>query len=193
MSVTANIIAGNFPYGNPGSLGEPLGLWVGTATVVGDASGGFVSVTFEPQNPTTTPTLADQRREYVYFIDGVRITSSVTGNFTIIIFMHMARSNSALVTPFTHTRTLPDLADGVGTFRPNGSLMEERMTRTPIFWDTQELATGGNGLVQLIAENNVLVANYRFEAYGRYYQRGVLSNRAFGRLVSPPAMSQFEG
>jgi len=37
------------------------------------------------------------------------------------------------------------------------------------------------------------MANYRIEIMGRYYDKQVLSNRAFGRLIAPEAVSQFEG
>lgn len=193
MSVSVVVNVRLFPYGNPRSVGEPLGLYAGTSEVVGDASGGFVSIKFEPLNPTTNPTDDDQRRQYLFFVDGVSMQSNTTGNFTCRLLMHMALANIALGPPFTHKRTRAPLADGTGLFLPDGPLIDERMTRTPIFWDTQQLAGIVNQIVQLTAENNVLAASYRFEVYGRYYRREVLSNRAFGRLVSPVAISQFEG
>jgi len=190
LSIDVVIIVGVFPYGNPGSLGEPLGLFTGAAAVTGDATGGFVRVRFAPQNPTDTPLLADQRRQYVYFLDGYRITGSVDGVHSVSITCHWARSNSALATPFTHKIARASVDDGINLFY-GPDLMSDRMTRTPIFWDTQELAGAGNGIVDLAAETNTNAANYRFECYGRYYDRQILSNRSFGRLISPSAVSQF--
>lgn len=193
MTIDVIIVAGNFPYGNPGSLGEPLGLWNAQAAIVGDASGGFVRATFVPQNPTTTPTLADQRLQYVYFVDGVRITGGEeVGNFGLAIRTHFARANQALSTPFS----IEVARDGIATanvFAPSGDLFSAYMSRIPIFWDTQELRSGTVFIVQLAAQTNVLAANYRMDAYGRYYDRAVVGNRAFGRLVSPEAVSQFQG
>lgn len=192
MSIAVNIVAGNFGYGNPASLGEPLGLWSGEADVTGDASGGFVQVSFQPQNPTLTPTLIDQRREFCYFIDGAGIQSSVDpGNMSVHVFMHMARSNAALdIRPF-HAISFPALANGQ-QFNPSGDLLTEAIKRMPIFWDTQELASTAqiaNSIMFLQLENNVNLAVSRFRAYGRYYDRQVVTNRSFGRLISPPPVA----
>lgn len=192
MTISVFIIAGNFPYGNPGSLGEPLGLWVGEADVTGDASGGFIEVAFEPQNPTETPLLPDQRRQYVYFVDGVSMqANSDPGNFWVSIDMHMARSNIALAERFRYRVAVDTLAAG-GSFVPSRPMLDSHVPRIPIFWDPQELAAGSDIIVNLRAEVNTLATIYNMRAYGRYYDRQVLSNRAFGRLISPVAISQFE-
>lgn len=193
MSIVGRVVVGNFPYGNPGSLGEPLGIWTGEQDLTGDASGGFVVASFIPQNPTDTPTLPDQRRQYVYFVDGVGISANTDpGNLGVDIFAHWARSNSALTNRFTHQLHRDAITDG-STFAPSGPLMQDYMRRTPIFWDTQELAANSDIIVTLHAQTNTLATVYQARCYGRYYDRQVLSNRAFGRLISPVAQSQFEG
>ncbi len=194
MSIENDIVVLQVPYGNPGSLGEPLGLWTGRATVVGDASGGDVQLRFVPQNPTTTPTLDDQRLQYVWFIDaaGIVTTAGAVGNLSARIQTHWARPNSALPNPLDMARVNGPLFDGLTTV-PTEPLIPAAWQRIPIFWDTQELLSGNNVLVHLQAQTNTLNANYTFSAYGRYYDRQILSNRGFGRLISPPAVSQFEG
>jgi len=153
-------------------VGEPLGLWLGHASQTGDASGGNVEVSFRPQNPADTPTLDDQRRQYVYFVDGIQMSANgAPGNVFARIIMHMARSNVTFTPPFSHIRASPTIDDGLAL----------------------ELATGNAIIVQLGYENNVLARVYRSAAYGRYYDRQLLGNRAFGRLVMPAAISQFEG
>jgi len=42
--------------------------------------------------------------------------------------------------------------------------------------------------LQLNVDNN----ESEFSCYGPYYDRQILANRGFGRLVSPPAISQFD-
>lgn len=192
MSVSGTIIVGEFPAGNPGSVGEPLGLWNAQATLTGDATGGFVNANFEPQNPTTTPLLADHRRRYLYFVDGVRATGSVAGAAMAIVIMHMERSNSAISNPFAHRRVVQTLDDGTGIFVPTRPLIDPGMSRMPIYWRPQELLAE-NILLQLFWENNVAAATYRFDCYGRYYDVAVLGTRMFGRLIAPAAISQFEG
>ena len=194
MTIAVDIIVLNVPYGNPGSLGEPLGLWTGRTNVTGDASGGFIQVRFEPQNPTTTPTLDDQRRQYVWFIDAAGIISDAAGagNMMSRIQTHWARPNSALSNPLDMPKNVDSVSDGQNN-APIEPLIPAAWQRIPIFWDTQELAAGGNTLLELQVENNVDLANYTFSAYGRYYDRQILSNRGFGRLISPVAMSQFVG
>lgn len=192
MSVSGTIIVGEFPAGNPGSVGEPLGLWNAQATLTGDASGGFVNANFEPQNPTTTPALPDHRLRYLYFVDGVRATASTAGNAMAIVIMHMERSNSGLANPFAHRRAVQTIADGTGLFIPSRPLLDPQLTRMPLYWRPQELLAE-NILLQLFWENNVLAATYRFDCYGRYYDLAVVGQRGFGRLISPAAVSQFEG
>jgi len=193
VTLVVNVVAGNFPYGNPGSVGEPLGLWAGEANVTGDASGGFLSLNIEPQNPLATPTLADQRRQYVYFCDGCMIEATTDpGNLSVSIVMHMARSNTALGDRYQYKVARASLTNGQN-FVPSGPLIEDFVTRTPLFWDSQELAANTRTLVILRAETNTLATVYLLRAYGRYYDRAILGQRGFGRLIAPAAISQFEG
>lgn len=193
MAVAVTIVVLNVPYGNPGSVGEPLGIWTGKAAVVGDASGGSVECRFVPQNPTTTPTLDDQRQQYVWFLDAVGIlTDQDEGNVSARLQTHWARSNTLLGPPLDVAIVLDTIFDGV-VFGPIINLVPKEWSRIPIFWDTQELASGGLALAQLSVQTNTLNTNYTFSVAGRYYDRQVLSNRAFGRLISPVAVSQFEG
>lgn len=194
MSISSDIIVLQVPYGNPGSLGEPLGIWTGRVSVTGDASGGFIQIRFEPQNPTTTPTLDDQRRQYVWFIDAAGIISDAAGagNMMSRIQTHWARSNTALTNPLDMPKVVDSLSDGQNN-APVEPLIPDAWQRIPLFWDTQELLSGVNTLVELQIENNVDLSNNTFSAYGRYYDKQILSNRGFGRLISPAAVSQFEG
>jgi len=194
MSITQDIIVLNVPYGNPGSLGEPLGIWTGRATVTGNATGGDIQVRFSPQNPILTPTLPDQRLQYVWFIDaaGITVGTAGGGNQGARLNTHWARPNSALPSPLDMMVVRDGLFNGnlEGASDP---LIPAAWQRIPLFWDTQELATGNQVLVHLQVENNVNLVNHTFSAYGRYYDRQILSNRGFGRLISPAAVSQFEG
>ena len=193
MALAADVVVLQVPYGNPGSLGEPLGLWTGRALVVGDGSGGDVELRFLPQNPGTTPTLPDQRLQYVWFLDGAGIHADLTpGNVSVGLATHWARSNSALDSPLSMVVVRDTQTDGL-RFAPIDDLVPEAWKRVPIFWDTQELVSGSSVLVHLQAQTNTNTANYTFSAYGRYYDKQILSNRSFGRLISPPAVSQFEG
>ncbi len=192
MAVSGIVVAGNFGYGNPASLGEPLGLFHGQAQLTGDVTGTQVSLSFVPQNPTTTPTLADQRRQYMYFIDGVEMTCSVDpGNWSVRGAMHLARSASNLA-PFQARRAGTVMVDnGSAIFIPSEILWPAEWQRMPIFWDTQELAVGQVDFLTLQFENNINLAVYDFACWGRYYDRQVLTNRSFGRLVSPPPLAPF--
>lgn len=194
MAISNDIVVLQVPYGNPGSLGEPLGIWIGTASVVGDASGGDIETRFVPQNPSTTPLLDDQRRQYVWFIDaaGIHSNGGAIGNLSARLQTHWARPNAALASPLQVVIVRDSLDDGLIT-GPDGLLIPQAWQRIPIFWDTQELASGNNVLVHLQIENNVNTIGYTLSAYGRYYDRQILSNRGFGRLISPEAVSQFEG
>jgi len=180
----------HIPYGNPASLGEPFGLWAGEADVAGDASGGHILLDFGPSSPITAPTLPDQRRQYVYFVDGAMITGgpSDPDTFTCQIDMHMARANFALDRRYFHSlSTTTSLVAGL--WSPDRSLIDHHMIRTPVFWDTQELAIGTAHIVRLVAAVNVDGNEHRFRAFGRYYDRQLLANRSFGRLVAPPPVA----
>jgi len=193
VSISNDVVVLQVPYGNPGSLGEPLGIWTGRATVTGDATGGDIQLRFVPQNPTTTPLLEDQRLQYVWFLDAAGIlTGGGGGDASVRMQTHWARSNSALPNPLDMVIIRDTLFDGLIT-GPIGNLVPDAWQRIPIFWDTQELVAGNNVLVHLQSETNVDLLPYTYSAYGRYYDRQILSNRSFGRLISPPAVSQFEG
>jgi len=194
LSVTGVVVVGNFPYGNPGSVGEPLGIFHGQATLVGDASGGFVQLSWIPQNPFDTPTLADQRRQYVYFVDGQRMTANAdSGSFALQVFAHWARSNIALAV-HEYRAAAAEIAVAVGLFEPSQDLVSEAVSRMPIFWDTQEFGLAGSQFIaQQEIQNNVDLTNYVFSIYGRYYDRQIISNRAFGRLIAQSPTTQFEG
>lgn len=196
MSVSVNIIVLEQPYGNPGSLGEPLGIWYGAADVTGDATGGFVACAFEPQNPTTTPTLPDQRRTRVYFCDGVQIKpkgAADPGNMAIMVKSHWARANSALNEGMELTVLRNAQSDGNNWF-PSGVLRVPNMERMPIFWDTEDMSLSSNEhLVDLRIENNNNLQQTAFRAYGRFYDKAILANRAFGRLIQPASITQFAG
>jgi len=193
IAVDINVLLA--PYGNPGSVGEPLGLLVGTVVIVGDASGGFVQVTWVVQNPTNNPTLQDQRLQYVFFVDDIRSTvdAAGTGNIEALVFSHMDRANSALGPPFTH-REVNGSVNGAAGVRTNTNPWLQGLTsRLPIFWAPRELADNLGNIAEVNFGTNVDMANYRIEIMGRYYDKQVLSNRAFGRLIAPEAVSQFEG
>ena len=182
------------PYGNPGSFGEPLGIFSGVASVAGDATGGHSSVTFVPQNPTTTPTLEDQRRAYVFFLDGATIHDgpATPVSMSAEVFTHWARPNVAIAIPAQYNR-IAGVTIAAGQFKPTFPLIELQVSRLPIFWDSQELAGTANQIVRLILGNNINSNEAEFSCYGRYYDKQVLSNRAFGRLIAPEAVSQFSG
>lgn len=192
MSVTNTVVVGEQAYGNPGSVGEPLGLWVGTADQTGDASGGIVQLSFVPQNPADTPTLTDRRRQYVYFIDGATMfVNSDPGVLMAEVQMHTFRPNAAIGPPIRMPIARNALQGSTNQFSPDGDLLPAGSNRWPIFWDSQELASTNNIIVVLVALTNTDTSIYRSRAWGRFYDRQVLSNRAFGRLISPEAVSQF--
>lgn len=194
MAISVVIITANFPLGNPGSLGEPLGQVVGEAEVTGDASGGAVTVTFNPQNPTDTPTLDDQRREHVYFIDALDVVAtSNPGNASIQAFSHGDRSNTALLSRHRYTTVVDFLDNGSGLFLPDRPIWPIERQRAPFFWQPQELAVGANQWVEFKFGVNTLNTTYLCRLIGRFYDRQILGNRGFGRLISPPSVSQFEG
>lgn len=194
MTIDVNIVVLLQPYGNPGSLGEPLGIFSGSAAVGGDATGGFTRVTFVPQNPADTPLLADQREAYVFFLDGATFHdgSGTPGVGSIEVFTHWARPNVALAVP-AQWQVAFQTADNAGQFKPTGTLLPAAVSRLPIFWDSQELGQANNQIVRLTLEANVNNNESEWSCYGRYYDKQVLSNRAFGRLVAPEAVSQFSG
>jgi len=168
-------------------------MFSGVALVGGDVSGGFTRVTFVPQNPTTTPSLDDQRRQYVWFLDGatVRDGPGDSGNFTLEVFTHWARANAALAVPAPFQTTI-DMLPTASLNRPLRPPLPDVISRLPIFWDTQELAGVNNQIVTMTLQLNVDNNESEFSCYGRYYDRQILANRGFGRLVSPPAISQFD-
>jgi len=188
LSVSNVVVVGEFAYGNPESVGEPLGLWGGQALQTGDASGGFVQLSFVPANPTDTPTLDDRRRQYVYFIDGATMFASTDpGVLMAETQMHFARANAAITPPVRLPIARNALQGSANQFSADGELLPRGVQRWPIFWDTQELAGTSNIIVVLVALTNTLATLYRSFAWGRYYDRQILSNRAFGRLVAEPS------
>ena len=192
LSIDLTVVVLNQPYGNPGSLGEPLGMWSGVAPVGGDATGGFTRVTFVPQNPTTTPLLEDQRRQYVWFVDGASHHEGPGDPIfvSVEVFTHWARPNAALAMPALYQKVIDESAT-ISQFRPRENLIPPPVQRLPLFWDTQELAGTNNQLVVLAVNTNVNNNEAEYSVYGRYYDRQILANRGFSRLVSPPAISQF--
>lgn len=192
LTIDVNVVVLNQPYGNPGSLGEPLGVFSGAAAVGGDASGGFTRVTFVPQNPSDTPTLPDQRRQYVWFLDGatIRVAGTTPGSIAVEVFTHWARPQVALAMPALY-QNVALVTIVAGSFFPRGRLLTDQMSRLPIFWDTQELAATNNQICRLTLGVNNDNDESEFSCYGRYYDRQILANRGFSRLVSPPAISQF--
>jgi len=194
VSIDVTVVVLNQPYGNPGSLGEPLGIFSGVAPISGDATGGFTRVTFVPQNPTTTPTLDDHRRRYVWFLDGATVHDGSGDPFfaSLEVFTHWARPNVALAVPAVYQR-VTDLRNTAGQFKPEEPLWQPPLERLPIFWDTQELAGTNNQICVLVLSTNINANEAEFSCYGRYYDRQILANRGFGRLIQPPAVSQFEG
>lgn len=193
VAVTINVLL--TPEGNPGSVGEPLGHLVGTVVVVGDASGGFLQVGWVVQNPTNNPTLPDQRLGNLFFIDDVRTTVNQNpGNADLNIFTHGDRPNVALGPPFTHREVNDFIVGANGVFSNAGPWLPNGATsRLPIFWNPRELADNIGNIAEVNFQTNVDLASYRVEIFGRYYDKSVLSNRAYGRLISPVALSQFEG
>jgi len=185
LSIVVTVNAGLFPYGNPASLGEPLGIWTGEANVTGDASGGFIQVSFA----AAVAPLPDERRQYIFFCDGLSLSATTDpGSISGAILTHWARANSALGDRFRHQISRPSLNAGGGFF-PQGPLMETYMTRMPIFFDEVSIGVSEVRLIQLNAETNTLATVYLARAYGRYYDRQILSNRSFGRLISPPPIA----
>jgi len=160
--------------------------------VGGDATGGFTRVTFVPQNPTTTPTLDDQRRQYVWFLDGATVHdgSGAPSDIVVEVFTHWARANAALAVPAVY-QINSSSQSAAGNFFPRILLLPDVISRLPIFWDTQELAGTNNQIVRITLEANIDNNESEFSCYGRYYDRQILANRGFGRLISPPAISQF--
>jgi len=193
LTIDVRVVLLNQPYGNPGSLGEPLGIFSGAAAIGGDATGGFTRVTFVPQNPTETPTLPDHRRQYVWFLDGVTVHDGPTTPSSMVfeVFTHWARANVALAVPAVY-QIVKVSGGAAGQFFPNGEVLTPAISRLPIFWDTQELAGTNNQIVRITLQNNINNNESEFSCYGRYYDRQLLANRGFGRSVQPPAISQFE-
>jgi len=192
VAIAVTVIVLNQPYGNPGSLGEPLGIWSGVAIVGGDATGGGVTVTFEPQNPTTTPTLDDHRRQYVWFLDSCTHHEGPgdPGIGLVEIRPHWARPNFAIANPPVYSVSY-DMLSVQSQRHPVAVRLEPAISRLPIFWDTQELAGTSNALLTMRVSTNVNNNEAEYSCYGRYYDRQILSNRGFGRLIAPPAVSQF--
>jgi len=185
LSVTATATTRFTAYGNPGSIGEPSGLFAGEINATGDASGGTVTADFG--------TNESERLQFVWFFDGVDVIANTNpGRVSREILTHWARANSAIGQRFAHRKNVPTATDGA-VFYPTEDLMSDYITRTPVFWDTQELAVGSTRLCTIRAATNTLATSYEFRIYGRYYDKQILNNRGFGRLVSPAAVSQFEG
>jgi len=193
VSIDVTVVVLNQPYGNPGSLGEPLGHFSGLAPLAGDATGGFTRVTFVPQNPTDTPTLADHRRQYVWFVDGIGIHDGAAspGFFTVEVETHWASPVGAAFAEPNFSATLAAADGGAGQFHPRGILLPDNISRFPIFWDAQALGGVDNTIVRLTLETNVDNNEGIAQVHGRYYDRQILANRALGRLTAPPAVSQF--
>ena len=194
MAIAVVVNVGLFPYGNPGAPGEPLGLLGGTVVVTGDASGGTVQVGWVVQNPTTNPTLPDQRLQYIFFVDDMRTTADGNPNdIDISVFTHFDRPNVALGPPFTHRETSGTNLGAFGLFTNTSPWLDGRTSRMPIFWSPRELADNIGNIAEVNFETNTNLASYRAEILGRYYDRQLLSQRGFGRLIAPTALSQFEG
>ena len=194
MSIAVTIVVLEQPYGNPGSLGEPLGIFMGEVNIAGDGSGGFVEVRWVPQNILDTPPLPDKRLEHVYFVDGgaMQTLGAVSsGVFVVSYETHWARANVAIVNRFAHRfAARPQLENAITT--PLDPIYADYVSRFPIFWERSELGLGSlTEMSTMRWEANTIAQTFTARIYGRFYDRQVLANRAFGRLISPPAISQF--
>lgn len=180
-------------YGNPSSVGEPLGLWNGEVEITGDASGGFVTVQFQPNTPTNSPTIPDKRRQYLYFTDGVIGRANTDpGIISARCRMHNARGNTAITPPYETMIARASVRAETNLFAPNGSLLDRFQDRMPQFWDTQELADNNDDLVIVTWFTNTLNTLYNAKVSGRYYDRQVVSNRSFGRLIAPAPIAPLD-
>lgn len=182
------------PYGNPGSSGEPLGLVLGSAALVGDASGGVVQLVWRVQNIQDSPTLPDFRRRYLFFIDAMRMTANGDpGNWSVQLATHVARPNGTITPSVDIFEGGSTITDGL-TFVPSRPVLDQKISHFPIFWDSQEFVAAASLTVALMQfQTNTLNVTYNFRVYGRYYDQVVTGQRGFGRLIQPAAISQFEG
>jgi len=194
VSIGVEIVVLEQPYGNPGSLGEPLGLWMGTAVIAGDMSGGAVELGWVPQNPLITPLLSDKRREHVYFCDGgsmQTLGSTSPGEHVVSYETHWAPANVALPQQFAYRFIGSTITQGT-VHQPREPIYADYVARMPIFWEASQLGLiSQSKLATMTWEVNNVANSYRALIYGRYYDRQILANRAFSRLVSPPAVSQW--
>jgi len=167
-------------------------MWVGVAGVAGDATAGFTRVTFVPQNPATTPTLDDHRRVYMWMLDGVSINDGAVDplSCSVEIFNHWASPGGFAAAGVWYQKTV-DMSETGGQFKPLTSLVDPEVARMPIFWDNAAIPFTPAEIVRLTLQRNTDNNEATFIAWGRYYDRQVLANRAFGRLVQPAAISQF--
>lgn len=193
MAIDVNVVVLEQPYGNPGSFGEPLGIYSGAADLAGDATGGTIQLAFVPRNPFTTAGLPDARREFVYFTDGVslRILDSIgPGSIRAEYRTHWARANAAIGNNSRHIiSSTPINIDGEWTSRD--PLYHDYIARFPQFWSSDNLGGQDIDLVFFRIEINENGATYELRCWGRYYDKQILANRAFGRLIQPPAITQF--
>jgi len=188
-----NVNVAEFPYGNPGSVGEPLGMWFGEQDITGDATGGTVIGSFMVQNLIDNPTLIDHRNRYVYFVDALDAVVTADGGFwSTQVFTHNARANVAIATRHRHVAA-GDLVNNGSVFVPDQKMWGPDLRQEPFFWEPQELIGAFNTWIQFQFSTNVNAATYALRCKGRYYDRAILTQRGLARLIQPAAVTQFQG
>lgn len=156
-----------------------MGIFVGRANVTGDASGGFVELSFA-RPPTAVA-------RHVYFVEGVMFFHNTDpGNLSLVLHPHWPLPNIALDSG-AFSVVVDTLSDG-SSFHAASPLATDMIRRTPLFnqniGDVSATALQF-AVVQYQTNTNTQVA--QIAIWGRYYDRAILDSRDFGSLLEERA------
>jgi len=162
------------PVGNSARLADPVAIWAGEESPVGDGSGGTIGHRF------TVPSGLEQR--FVFTVDTVTLftdTATGIGDVLCTITHHHELANQAESN--TRVTTLPTRT--ISTVQAQVSDISRWLKEFPVWWRRDLGGTAGEReIVRMSAGTNVNLTNYFVRAAGRVYDARILASRDFWTL-----------
>lgn len=178
MTIAVFAAIAELPAGVPGRIGDPLGVFGGESNVLGDATGGSLTLAFMVPNFPNPLELAR-----VYVIDWVSAEADDLVDFgalRVAVVHHHELANVTL----DNTRTHIVPADLTAVVRVAQTADLQRwLSAMPVWWRRDLGGTDGERMfVRLSVGVNNLGQTIRFRVGGRYYDARVLATRDFWGL-----------
>lgn len=148
-------------------LGDPLGVWAGRGTVIGDGGGGGTLAQF------TVP--GSRRGGHIYTVYGVGATGQAgptveADSLSVRLLTNWPPSDLAGINGASITRTRLAVNDGIFGASPVGSLIDAS-DRFVLLFDPRPDPNVGIVILEAWANINVLNETHTFEAWGYFWDR----------------------